>query len=72
LILGFKFSDTSCPNTGDSIIDKLCADLWYLERLQKPEDFVIVIKSFQLPDGVSPKEWARLGTDPLKMLGLAK
>jgi formylmethanofuran dehydrogenase subunit E-like metal-binding protein len=72
LILAFEWVNTSCPKTGDGVTDKLCDVLWYLERLDKPEDFVKIIKRFELPDGISPKDWARLGIDPLKMLGLLK
>lgn len=72
LIMGFKFANPSCPETGSNIIDKLCSDLWYLGRMEKPEDFVKAIKSFQLPEGISPEDWAGPGIDPLKKLGLAK
>ncbi len=72
LIMGFKFANPSCPNTGNNIIDKLCADLWYLERMGNPEEFVKVIRRFQLPDETSPEDWAGPGADPLKKLGLAK
>jgi formylmethanofuran dehydrogenase subunit E-like metal-binding protein len=70
MILGFQWADTTCPDTGNKLIDKLCADLWYLEHMENPEDFVKVIKKFELPDGVSPQDWARPGKDPLAMLGM--
>ena len=72
LVLGFEWAETSCAKKGNGVVDKLCADLWYLERIEKPEDFVKVIKTFNLPDGVTPKDWLKPGSDPLKMLGLAK
>jgi formylmethanofuran dehydrogenase subunit E-like metal-binding protein len=72
LVLGFEWAETSCPKTGNGIVEKLCADLWYLERMEKPENFIKVIKRFKLPDGISPVEWARPGIDPLRMLGLVK
>jgi len=72
LVLGFTWVETSCPKIGNALIEKLCADLWYLDRMEKPEDFVKVIKRFELPDGISPRDWARPGIDPLQMLGLAK
>jgi formylmethanofuran dehydrogenase subunit E-like metal-binding protein len=72
LVLSFEWAETSCGKKGNGVIDKLCADLWYLERIGKPENFVKIIKTFELPDGVAPKDWVRPGTDPLKMLGLAK
>jgi len=70
IILGFDWADTSCPKTGNVIIDKLCADLWYLERIDSPESFVRVLKTVTLPDGVSPMDWAGPGTDPLQKMGL--
>lgn len=70
-VLGFEWAETtSCPKTGNGIVDKLCANLWYLERLAKPEEFVKVIKQFEMPDGITPRDWARPGVDPLHMLGL--
>jgi formylmethanofuran dehydrogenase subunit E-like metal-binding protein len=72
VVLGFEWAETSCPKSGNGVVDKLCADLWYLERLEKPEAFVKVIRQFELPDGTTPREWARPGVDPLQMLGLAK
>jgi len=74
VVLGFKWADSSvCKDFGEkSIITKLCMDLWYLEKLHKPEAFVKVIKQFELPKGVTPKEWARPGVDPMKLLGLTK
>jgi len=71
-VLGFEWAETSCRKTGNGIIDRLRTDLWYLERMEKPENFVKVIKRFELPDGVSPGYWARPGVDPLKMLGLVE
>ena len=46
--------------------------LWYLERLDQPELFVSIIKSFELPEGVTSKDWARPGVDPMKKLDLCK
>lgn len=70
LVLGFEWAETSCPVSGNAVADKLCSDLWYLERMDKPEDFIKVVKNFDLPDGVSPRDWARPGKDPLAMLGM--
>ncbi len=70
LILSFEWVETSCPKTGNGVVDKLCADLWYLKRLAKPEEFVKVIRQFEMPDGTTPRDWARPGVDPLQMLGL--
>jgi formylmethanofuran dehydrogenase subunit E-like metal-binding protein len=70
IILGFDWADTSCAKTGNVIIDKLCTDLWYLERIDTPEAFVKVLKTVALPDGASPMDWAGPGIDPLQKMGL--
>jgi formylmethanofuran dehydrogenase subunit E-like metal-binding protein len=72
VVLGFEWAETSCPKTGNVIVDKLCADLWYLEYIEQPEKFIKLIKRFELPEEISPGDWARPGVDPLQMLGLAK
>ena len=72
LVLAFEFGSTSCPKTGNEIVDKVCADLWYLKRIGRPEDFVKVVKEFELPEGVSPEDLTRPHANPLKAIGLAK
>lgn len=72
LVIGFKWAATSCPETGNSYVDKLCSDLWYLERVKAPEEFVGVVKRFELPEGTIPTDWARPGVDPLEKLGMLK
>ena len=72
IILGFDWADTPCPKTGNVIIDKLCIDLWYLERIDSPETFVKALKTVTLPDGVSPMDWAGPGMDPLKRMKLTR
>ena len=71
-VFGFDWVETSCPKTENGVIDKLCADLWYLDRMDAPEKFVQVIKEFELPEGVTPKDWARPGVDPMANLQLIK
>jgi formylmethanofuran dehydrogenase subunit E-like metal-binding protein len=56
---------TGCPAYGHSILDKLCADLWYLDKMDEPEDFVAVERAFTLPPEVSPADYARPGVDPV-------
>jgi formylmethanofuran dehydrogenase subunit E-like metal-binding protein len=72
LILAFEWPETSCSETGNGIVDKLCTDLWYLEHIEQYEDFIKVLKKFDLPDGMAPEDWARPGVDPLKELGLVR
>lgn len=66
--LGFQFSETGCPAYGHSVLDKLCADLWYLDRMDQPEDFITIERSFQLAAGSDPKELARPGVDPVSVI----
>jgi len=72
VVLAFKWNDSVCKELGKSIIGKLCMDLWYLDKLDKPEDFIKEIKRFELPAGQRPQEWARPGVDPMKLLGLCE
>jgi formylmethanofuran dehydrogenase subunit E-like metal-binding protein len=73
IVLAFKWAtEIQCPDTGNGIVDKVCADLWYLKRVEKPEEFVSVVKSFELPEGASPKDWAAPGVDPMEKLSLIK
>ena len=72
VILAFEWAQTQCPQSGNMVVDKLCADLWYLENMDRPEDFVTVVKAFDLPQGVAPSDWARPGKDPLAMLGMVE
>lgn len=60
-----EWAETSCRKTGSSVIDKLCLDLWYLKHLDSPENFVKVVRAFELPEGMSPRDLARPGVDPL-------
>ena len=72
IVLGFTWSDCECPDYGKgSSITKLCQDLWYLDRLDQPEDFIEEIKRFTLPDKQSPLEYSRPGVDPMKLIGLS-
>ncbi len=73
MVLAFDWSaETGCEQTGNMAVDKLCADMWYLDRLDRPEDFVKVLKTFEMPKDVSPRDWARPGVDPLEKLGMKK
>jgi formylmethanofuran dehydrogenase subunit E-like metal-binding protein len=65
IALAFVWADTNTPSTGNGLIDKMHDALWYLDHLDTPENFVKVIKSFDLPKDTRPEEWARPGVDPL-------
>ena len=72
LVLGFEWAETLCSKTGNGVVDKLCADLWYLNRMDQPDKFIKIIKRFELPEGISPSDWARPGVDPMQKLGLVQ
>ena len=59
-------TQTGCTYTNGTI-SRLCADLWYLDKLEKPEDFVTLLKSFTLPASDHPKNYARPGMDIMTM-----
>lgn len=67
-VLGFTWGATDCPSYGNSVIDKLCMDLWYMQRLDQSENFVTVMREFELPAGLAPKSLARPGSDPILAL----
>jgi formylmethanofuran dehydrogenase subunit E-like metal-binding protein len=68
VVLGVEWGNTDCPVYGNSVIDKLCTDLWYLKRLDQPEEFIKVLYEFELPAGVDPYSYARPGVDPILLL----
>lgn len=71
VILRFIWAaNTGCEQYTSGTLQKLCMDLWYLERLDQPETFVQELHHFTLPSGVDPKSYARPGVDPMKELGL--
>jgi formylmethanofuran dehydrogenase subunit E-like metal-binding protein len=71
VVLGFEFGETNC-NYGNTLLDKLCMDLYYLEQLNTPDLFVREVYQFTLPEGVTPQDYARPGVDPMERLGLMK
>jgi formylmethanofuran dehydrogenase subunit E-like metal-binding protein len=73
IVLAFEWeADTQCPETGNGIVDKVCQDLWYLKHIGSPEKYVRSIKTFDLPAGVSPKDWAAPGVDCMAKIGLVR
>ncbi|MCI5224216.1 MAG: hypothetical protein D3924_16480 [Candidatus Electrothrix sp. AR4] len=68
IALSFNWGDNNCPDYGHVVMNKLCKDLQFIDQMDKPEKFVDIEKSFTLPRGVHPKEYARPGVDPLALL----
>ncbi|WPD23323.1 MAG: FmdE family protein [Candidatus Electrothrix scaldis] len=68
LALGYTWGETGCPDYGHAVMNKLCTDLWYLDRMDQPEQFITVLKQFTLPLGTDPKEYARPGVDPVLLI----
>lgn len=71
-LLSFTWAEGVCSEYSVSIINKLCMDLYYIDHLNEPELYVKVLKEFELPEGETPKDWARPGVDPMKKLGLVE
>jgi formylmethanofuran dehydrogenase subunit E-like metal-binding protein len=59
-------TETGCNYTNGTI-SRLCADLWYLDKLDDPGRFVEELKSFTLPATDHPKNYARPGIDIMAM-----
>lgn len=72
IVVGVSLGQTDCPTYNHSLLDKLCSDLHHLKNLNSPENYITVIHSFTLPAGVTPKDYARPGVDPMVELGLVK
>ncbi len=72
IVVSISLGQTDCPTHNHSLMDKLCSDLYHLQNLDRPEDYVSVIKSFTLPAGAVPQDYARPGVDPMAELGLVK
>jgi formylmethanofuran dehydrogenase subunit E-like metal-binding protein len=68
IALEYNWEETGCPDYGHSVMNKLCTDLWYLDRMDQPENFVTILKNFELPPKVHPKEYARPDVDPVFLL----
>jgi formylmethanofuran dehydrogenase subunit E-like metal-binding protein len=68
IALGYTWGETGCPDYGHSVMNKLCTDLWYLDQMGHPEQFVTILKRFNLPRGADPKEYARPGVDPVFLM----
>ena len=68
IALSFVWADKKMASTGNGLIDKMRDSLGYLDNLEKPEEFVKVAKSFDLPKDVVPVDWARPGIDPLEKI----
>jgi formylmethanofuran dehydrogenase subunit E-like metal-binding protein len=71
-LLGFDFDQArqmqDLPEFDSVVIDKLAADLWFLDRLDRPEQFVVVHKKVELGAGLSPQELLQPGSNPVQIL----
>ena len=66
--LQFIWNEDTCPDYGHSVMNKLCKDLLYVDKMDRPEDFVTIKHEFTLPAGVAPKELAGPGIDPVELI----
>ncbi len=71
-LLGFDFDKArkmqDLPAFDFPVLDKLAADLWFLEKLDSPEMFVSVVKEVELEQGASPQALLQPGSDPVRIL----
>ncbi len=71
-ILGFDFNRAKKmygdKKFGFYVLDKLYADLWFLDYLNRPEKFVDNLGTIALKKGESPKDFLRPDMDVLKKL----
>ncbi|MCI5132697.1 MAG: hypothetical protein D3904_14565, partial [Candidatus Electrothrix sp. EH2] len=64
--LQFTWTEDTCPDYGHSVMNKLCKDIQYVDKMDRPEDFVSIVNEFILPKDVGPKQLARPAVDPVK------
>ncbi len=69
IVVSISLTGGDCPDYGFSLLDKMCKDLYFLDQLDHPEHFVTVLDEFTLEEGLTPKDYARPGVDPMKALG---
>jgi formylmethanofuran dehydrogenase subunit E-like metal-binding protein len=71
IALDFRWAQTGCGRFKNGLIRRLCDDLWYLKRLDQPEEFVAVVKAFELAEGTEPRSLAEPHPDVAEKLGFA-
>jgi formylmethanofuran dehydrogenase subunit E-like metal-binding protein len=75
IVISFAFPDgqtTGCAKYTDATINKLCADMWFLEKLDDQDTIETLMKverKFKLPVGKQPKDYAAPGVDVMKQVG---
>lgn len=71
-LLGFDFNAAKKQYQdrafGQIVLDKLYADLWFLDHLEEPASFVEELGQVTLPEGTSPKDLVRPDSRLLKQL----
>jgi formylmethanofuran dehydrogenase subunit E-like metal-binding protein len=66
--LSYTWGDAGCPDYNHGTINRLCTDLWYLDKMDHPENFVNIARQFTLPPEVTPLDYARPGIDPIPLI----
>ncbi|MGD9212872.1 MAG: FmdE family protein [Desulfobacteraceae bacterium] len=69
IVVGVSLGETDCPTYDHTLLDKLCSDLYHLENIDKPENYITLLQTFSLPSDADPKDYARPGVDPMQLLG---
>lgn len=71
-VLGFDFAKAKAEygkkSYGNKIIDKLNADLWFMDNMDRAEAMVKPLKEFDLESGMIPRDLMQPGVDLIGML----
>ncbi len=71
-MLGFDFAQAKkaygTKSFGNSVLDKLHADIWFLENMERAESLVQPLKDFTLASGKTPKTLLQPGVDLIGLL----
>jgi formylmethanofuran dehydrogenase subunit E-like metal-binding protein len=66
-VLGFDFSKAKAEygkkSFGNKVLDKLHADLWFMDNMDRAEAMVEPLKEFDLAAGMMPRDLMQPGTD---------
>jgi hypothetical protein len=71
-LLGFDFDKArkmqDLPEFDFAVVDKLASDLWFLDRLDRPEQFDVVHQKVELEAGFLPQDLLKPGSNPVQIL----
>ncbi len=59
----------SGPKPDNPALEKLALGMWLTENIHRPERFVSVVKTFELDQGLHPKDFLQPGVDVVEKIG---